>query len=612
MVESSEHDGFLLYRFADIVIDTARRRVERGNEIIELPRLSYRMLLTLAKMAPRVLTYDDLVDAVWDGRLASPETVKQRVKLLRDALSDDAADPRYIGLVRGQGYRLLPDVTPIDGVTGDAADGGAAPARWVKPGIALALLLAAAAAGLFRHSEPGSGRAPVVAVLPFVDAYGDDGAYVADGLSHSLIAELGRVEGLDVLSGRSSHRFRDRDTPLPEIAAQLDAELLVDGSVSRHDSAFVVAVQLIEPDSGRSLWDRTFDLAIEDVPRVPAAVADAVASSFGLASPGDRRRRDGLERPVSPASYEAYLRGMYSLNKGTPEGTEEGLAYLHDAVDKDPGDAFAYAGLALGYATYGQGFEPRHDVWPRARAAALRALKLDPQLAEAHAALADVKLYSEWDWDGAEASFRRANELNPSLAMNHYHHAWYLVLFRRFDEAIAEHRRAQQLDPLNPLHTYWLGGLYLYQDFGRYREAIEVVNTALAMDPDNPAALLVLGLAQSAGGMHDEAIATVEKAARISAAVRAPLGLIYDVAGRKDAARSILAELDAAPTTPWRAYWKFVLNARLGDLDKAFEWLAYEPHHAFVPWVRVDPWVRHLIEDDPRFPEFLERVGLEP
>lgn len=593
------------YRFADLTVDTEQRIVLRGDDVIAMPRLSYRMLVALAEAAPRVLTYDDLVDAVWDGRIATPETVKQRIKLLRDALSDDANDPLYIGVSRGQGYRLLPEVARVGDDTPPAA-GGRRHARWLKAGVAAVVLLATAVVLMETLEE--TPRAPAVAVLPFVNAYGDESeGYVVEGLSDALIAELGRVNGLDVLSGRSSGRYGAREIALTEIAAELDAELLVDGFVARSGDGLVVSVAVVEAGSGKKVWERTFDLGLEDLPRVQHEIVGGVSGIAGLgAGPVDRGRA------VDPAAYEAYLRGMAALNEGTPAGIERGLAYLHDAVDRDPGDAFAWAGLALGYATYGHGLEPRHDVWPRARAAALRALTLDPTLAEAHAALADVKLYSEWDWRGAEASFRRANELNPSLAMNHYHYAWYLVLFRRFDEAVAEHRRAQQLDPLNPLHTYWLGGLYLYQDLGRYREAIDAVETALEIDPDNPTALMVLGLAQAAGGMHEEAIASAQRGADIAAAIRAPLGLIYDLAGRDDAARAVLTELDAMPTTPWRAYWKFVLNARLGDLDAAFRWLAYEPHHAFVPWVRVDPWVRHLIEDDPRFAEFLERVDLEP
>lgn len=610
MVESSTRE-LACYRFADITVDTAQRLVLRGSEVVALPRLTYRMLLTLVEAAPRVLTYDDLVDAVWDGRAASPETVKQRVKLLRDALSDDATEPRYIGLSRGQGYHLVPEVTRVDR---DAArpPGAFARARWLRPAIAALVLLAAAAGGLFEMLAPEAERRPAVAVLPFVNAYGDDesDAYVFESLSNAVIADLGRVAGLDVLSGTSSGQYAGREVALAEIAKRLDANFVVDGAVVRGGDRLVVSVQVVDAGSGENVWERSFDLRIEDLPGVQSAIVGGVAESAGLRPvPGTGAAR---KQTIDPESYEAYLRGMYALNQGTPEAIERGLGYLHEAVDENPGDAFAYAGLALGYATYGHGLEPRHDAWPRARAAALRALTLDPALAEAHAALADVKLYSEWDWSGAEASFKRANELNPSLAMNHYHYAWYLVLHRRFDEAIAEHERARELDPLNPLHTYWLGGLYLYQDFGRYREAIREVRTALELDPDNPTALLVLGLAQAAGGMHEQAIASTERGARISTAIRAPLGLVYHLAGREQAARAVLAELDAMPTTPWRAYWKAVLNARLGNLDAAFRWLAYEPHHAFVPWIRVDPWVRHLLEDDPRFAEFLARVGLEP
>jgi tetratricopeptide (TPR) repeat protein len=194
--------------------------------------------------------------------------------------------------------------------------------------------------------------------------------------------------------------------------------------------------------------------------------------------------------------------------------------------------------------------------------------------------------------------------------MNHYHYAWYLALFGRFEEAIEEHRKAKRLDPLTPLHSSWLGALYLVADSSRYPEAIAELESALRLSPDNPSTLFVLALAQATGGMHAEAISTMEHAATLAPPMRPALGFVYSLAGRDDLARHILTELATQRPTAWTAYWRFMLNSRLGNLDEAFEWLAYEPHHTWVPWVRVDPWVRPLIEHDPRFQQFLERAGL--
>jgi tetratricopeptide (TPR) repeat protein len=287
---------------------------------------------------------------------------------------------------------------------------------------------------------------------------------------------------------------------------------------------------------------------------------------------------------------------------------KEGLAYFHQAVEKNPADPLAYAGLALGYATIGHSAAPTPDAWPRAREAALRALKLDETLAEAHAALADVKLYYEWDWEGAEQAFQRANELNPNLAMNHYHYAWYHALFGRLDEAIEEHKRAQELDPLTPLHTAWLGGLYI--NAGRYDEAIDEARKSLELDPDFPIGWVVLGRVYVAKGMYEEATAAHQKAAAISRDLRWRLGQTYLRAGRRDEALQVLIELEEEEPTPWNALCLARLYTALGEKDEAFRWLAYYEHpHAFFPW-----FMRHLASgpwrDDPRFKDLLRKLNL--
>jgi tetratricopeptide (TPR) repeat protein len=217
-----------------------------------------------------------------------------------------------------------------------------------------------------------------------------------------------------------------------------------------------------------------------------------------------------------------------------------------------------------------------------------------------------------WDWDGAERAFKRANELAPSLAMNHYHYAWYLALFDRWDEAAVEHERARLLDPLTPLHTLWLGGLYLYEDLGRHDDAELAAQRALEIERDNPLALLVLGMAQSAAGKHDAAIETHRRMAELNPDLKWELGLTYVRAGDVASTRAIVEELERRPTTSWTAYGLAMLHAQLGEIDEAFGYLAFEPPHAWLPWIRRDPWLRPVLEKDPRFLELLDRMKLPP
>jgi tetratricopeptide (TPR) repeat protein len=387
---------------------------------------------------------------------------------------------------------------------------------------------------------------------------------------------------------------------------------VLEGSAQLVGDRVQITAQLIDARSDTHLWAQSYERELKDVLRLQSEIASAVAREVQVVvTPGEAERL-ATAQAVDTETYRAYLRGMYHLNKATPNDLEIGMAYLRDAVDRDPGNALAYAGLAIGYVTLGHGPEPRADVWPLARAAAERALALDPNLSAAHAALGDVKLYMLWDWDGAEQAFQRANELSPSLAMNHYHYAWYLALFDRWKEAAAEHERARELDPLTPLHTLWLGGLYLYENLGRHQEAMAAAHQALAIQPNNPTALLVLGMAQSAAGEHTHAIETHRHMVELNPNFKWELGLTYARAGDTARVRAIIEELESRPTTSWTAYGLAMLHAQLGDLDEAFEYLEFDPPHAWLPWIRQDPWLRPLLEDDPRFMKLLARMRLPP
>ena len=486
---------------------------------------------------------------------------------------------------------------------------------WTAAILAAGAVMAAIAVTLWSRtaSDSPASQPTSVAVLPLVNLSGDaEQEYFVDGMTEALITSLSKLSGLSVISRTSVMRYRGYDKSLPDIAAELGVSTIVEGSAQLSGDRVRITAQLIDARTDQHLWAEAYDRDFVDVLRLQSDIARRIADEVRVAVTPAEEQRLTAAPAVNPETYRAYLRGMYHLNKATPQDIETGLAYLQQAVDRDPGDALAHAGLALGYATFGHGPQPQADVWPRARVAAQRAIALDPNLAEAHAALADVKLYMEWDWEGAESAFQRANELAPSLAMNHYHYAWYLALFGRWEEATFEHKRAQRLDPLTPLHTLWLGGLYLYNDLSRYDEAIEEAQRALEIAPDNPNALMVLGMAYSAAGLHDQAIATQRRMVELNPALEWELGLSYARAGRTDQARATLAKLEEQEPTSWTAFGRAMLHAQLGEIDQAFTWLNYEPAHAWVPWARVDPWLRPKIEHDPRFAEWLSRLRLPP
>ena len=300
-----------------------------------------------------------------------------------------------------------------------------------------------------------------LAVLPFENQSGDPAQeYFSDGMTDEMIAQLGRLHpaGLLVIARTSVMRYKKSAAPLAQIARELGVAYLLRGSARREAGRVRISAALIQAANQNQVWADTFERELAGILALQGDVAREVARKVQLALTPEQERRLAGGRTVNPEVYETYLRGMFYVAQRSPEGFEKGMPYLHRAVELDPAEPLAYAGLAAGYVTLGHGGAlDQPDAFPRARAAAEQALRLQPDMPEAVGYLADVALYSEWDWMRAEELFTRALALNPSVASTQYHYAWYLALFDRQDEAIAAHKRARDLDPLVPGNTAWLG-----------------------------------------------------------------------------------------------------------------------------------------------------------
>lgn len=451
-----------------------------------------------------------------------------------------------------------------------------------------------------------------IAVLPLDNVSGDsDQEYFVDGMTDALITSLARIGALKVVSRTSAMRYKDSGLSLPEIAMRLGVRAVLEGSVSYLGGRIRITAQLIDATSDRNLWAQSYDRDVEDVLTLQNDLALDIAREVSIAVTPEERTRLLTSRRVNPETYEAYLRGMYYLNGSTAEDVETGLRFLQEAVDRDPGDPLAYAGLALGYATIAHSIAPPEGTWQSARAAAQRAINLDPDLAEAHLALGNVKLYFEWDFEGAEQALLRAIEINPSLAMSHYHYAWYLCLVGRLDEAIAEHIRARDLDPLTPLHTAWLGSLYSYR--GDFDLAIETAERALELNPDMPAARIVRVIAYLGQGRFEEAVRAHEELVALAPLWGGLLAVTYARTGDEPRAREVLAELEERynnEPSGWLSRDIAIGYAALGQSEQAARWLAQPPYHAWVPWVAVDPLIVPLLRDEPRYQELMTQLDL--
>jgi len=433
--------------------------------------------------------------------------------------------------------------------------------------------------------------------------------WFTDGMTDALITDLAKISGLRIISLASAMQYKGTKKTPPEIAAELGVQFVIECSIVKIAEQVKISARLINALTDEYLWAEDYERQFSNILGLQGEIAQTIAGQIQVELTPQEETRLATSREVNPETYELYLKGMYHLNKYTPDGIEKGLDYLHQAVAKDTTDPLAYAGLAIGYDIIAHTPAPPPYALSRARTAALRALELDKNLAEAHFALAMIKTYGDWDRIGAEQAFQRALELNPSLALANGHYAFFILISGDEDKALAVSYRSQELDPLAPIYPAWQGWLYFWVE--RNDEAIEEALKSLELVPDFPVGLYVLGCAYAAKGMYEEAIAAHQKAGAVSPDWKWGLGQTYALAGRSDEALGIVAELESKPKV-WDTWGLAEIYTALGEKDKAFRWLkvAFEQRHPYIQWMCRNPSFKPL-RDDPRFIDLAQRLNLE-
>ncbi|MDB4584901.1 helix-turn-helix domain-containing protein, partial [Draconibacterium sp.] len=448
-----------------------------------------------------------------------------------------------------------------------------------------------------------------IAVLPFDNYTGDESqAFLVFGLHDALISELGQLGAIRVISKTSAIKYSNSEKTIKEIASELGVDAIIEASVMVVDEKIRIQLKLFNafPEE-QQLWAQTFEVDMSNILKLYNQIIKNVANEIQLSLSPEQQTQLEETRKVNPECYKAYLRGKYNLYQLTPEGIKKGLEYLHEAVRIDPAEPFAYAGLALGYLDIAHGPFDRGDSYIKAESAAIQAIKLDSTIAEIHLALAEICMYSSWKFNEAEKHFKKALELNPNLSLTHYHYSWALFLFGRMEEAITEHKLAQKYDPFNPLLTAFLGALYSYD--GRYEEAIKEAFKSFDIQKDFPPGYFVLGETFLAMGRFDEAIESHKKLAELAPVWSWVLGYTYALTNHRNEAEKILNELENSEINSWFAMGLAVLYGALGRNDDAFKWIAYEPHHVWIPWVSAMPMWKPLY-DDARYEKFVKRLNL--
>jgi TolB-like protein/Tfp pilus assembly protein PilF len=417
-----------------------------------------------------------------------------------------------------------------------------------------------------------AGAPPALVVLP-LDNFSRDPQqdFFADGMTESLIASLSRIRALRVISRTSAMRYKGVKKPLPEIARELGVDLIVEGSVARDGPRVRITAQLIDARTDSHLWADSYERPMKDVLSLQAEVASAIARQIDVVlTPGELGRL-APTGTVDPEAYAAYLKGRYAWNARTREGFESAIRYFIQAIGHDPGYAAAFAGLADSYLLQGlASFDtlPSEDALKRARAAAERAIALDPELAEAHTSLAAIRHRYDWDLKAAEAGFRRASELNPGYVTAHQWYANLLAEQGRHDEALREARRAVELDPLSPLMQRTLA--YAHYMARRFEEAENKARDVVELDPRSQSAYSMLARVLLARGDPQGAVAVCE---RIRAEDRGDelqvlWGYAQARAGHPERARELLRSLRAR-SRELQPHQEGLLLVGLGENDAA-------------------------------------------
>ena len=448
-----------------------------------------------------------------------------------------------------------------------------------------------------------------VAVLPLENlSENSEEEYLSTGMTEELIRELSKVETLTIIAQNSTRQYAGIAKPFSEIASELnDVNYIVDGNVLLEGENIRTEIRLIEPAEESVLWEQEYQQEVSTSRQLWAQVAEDIVDIIGVFVPEENTALWTGIQPVDQENYALYLKGMHEIEKSPPD-IDAGIAYFNQAIDKNPADAYAWAGLANAYITYGHSPTATEDVRQKANAAVLRAIQLDSTSALAWSVLGMVKAYYEWEWEAAEQAYHKANELNPSLPWNHFHYAWYLAIFGRMNEAIREHKLAQELDPFGLAHTRWLADLYLM--VGEYEKAIMEAERTIEMGYEAIGKGIIANCYFQMG-KEKEAIEIHEQLVADFGVPKGNLAGCYLRAGRIEEAREIikeyLANIDSIPS-PGEAYGMAHAYRTLGDYDNAFKWFNFEPHMHWVPAVRFTE--DSLFREDPRFKILMRKMNL--
>jgi TolB-like protein/DNA-binding winged helix-turn-helix (wHTH) protein/Flp pilus assembly protein TadD len=625
------------YAFGPYHIDTGERLLHCGEQLVPLPPKAADTLMILIQNAGRMVDKGALMEAVWPGTFVEDGVLSRNISLLRKTLGDTAETSTFIETIPKRGYRFIASVRtftaappPVESAESENGNGRPStetssfarrPFRIPK---ALAFALPALLTVIFTFflftrardtapDPPPAGGSAVLAVMPFRSIERDDSqSYFADGMTQALISSLANLRNVKVVSLASEAGARQDSAAWAAVVRDRSVRNVLTGTILRSGERVRVDAQLIEPASRAVRWANSYQGEAGNVLRVESDIAEAIAAEIQVNVTSWERQRIKQRSPSSAKALDAYLQGRYFWNRRTEDGLRRAIRYFQQAIQADPKYALAYTGIADSYSLLGSiGTDgiPPNQAMPMAKAAALKALELDPELSDAHVSLGYILLSYDWDLRGAAREFSRALVLNPNSATGRHWYSHYFMAAGDLSRAAEQMREALQLEPLSPSINIGIGWCHYYSR--QYDQAIERFRSVAETDPSIPLAHQTLGMAYQQTGRFDQAIEEYKRAAAFSnnspASVAALAGA-YAANHRPIEARNELIHLEEMARSRYvPAFYFATVHYALGDLAKTFEWgwRAIGERCDYLLYLGVEPRVGKLAAH----PEFIRAMG---
>jgi TolB-like protein/DNA-binding winged helix-turn-helix (wHTH) protein/Tfp pilus assembly protein PilF len=607
------------FKVGDFRVAVKLNRISQNGTSTRVEPRVMQVLVRLAERPGEVVSKDALFEAVWADTHVTDDVLTGCISTLRKVFGDNARTPTFIQTIPKAGYRLIAPVqfTNGNGSPGPAAEISERPtnsrrAAWAV-GFIMAAMLAAAGAWLWRRTHQPA--IDSVAILPFANSSADPNAeYLSDGISESIIDSMSQLPRLRVMAWSTVSRFKGKTIDPISAGRDMGVRAVLTGQIVQQQDHLLIQTELVDLRSGTQLWGERYDRKSSDLIPLQEDIARQISDNLRLRLTGEDQKKLAKRYTTDPEAYRLYLRGRYFWNKRSEDGMKKAVAYFQQAIDRDPTYALAYAGLADSYDLLDDwGTTPPRESFPKARAAALKALELDDSLAEAHTSLAFVKANYDWDFTGGEKEFQRAIALDPNYATAHQWYAMQLASMTRFPEAEAEMQRAFDLDPLSIIITMGVGEVYIWE--GKYAAAVEQFKKTLDLDPNFAGAHGNLSSAYDRLSMYQEGVEELEKAAilRGEPEFAAAVAKSFAKSGYEGELRTELEKslADRAAGRYMPASSIADLYAVLGDREQSLRWLqtAYQEHDSGLVFLNVSHEY-DFVRGGPPFQAIVAKVGL--